>query len=403
MDVSSNEIVIPTIATDTNDIIIPVETEQLTPSSPSQTQTRLTDYQRALVNRRYEKEREKEKEKEKAKANTHKPRINKKKSKGPCSTYIRLLSGEEIFFNEAENTEYHMLLPRHILSCKLTRNIVMRIPIQIKERMNYLSKFMITPSQENKYPNYVILRDIVISFFYKEYKLRNIFKRLLQSWRLYRINKTYVPDIDLITLAEPQKPITIYDWTVHKKFVFDAKGLANSIQSSLLYYEGCFAMPKNPKNVMINTDFTFAQLVSIYYQLRERGELNWTISTMKKFNFSINRWKLYNKSQLYIHALQSEIRKLDTYDGRELFTDFIISKLEEYNLSASDFIVKAYENAVIYCPDHFYIQSLKPIVLLHYESQYFNIDKSNVIRCAFLKLHKNQPKLIKHMVKNGLI
>jgi hypothetical protein len=134
-------------------------------------------------------------------------------------------------------------------------------------------------------------------FFYKEYKLRNIFKRLLQSWRLYKINKTYVPDIDLITLAEPQKPITIYDWTIHKKFVFDAKGLANSIQSSLLYYEGCFAMPKTPKNVMINTEFTFAQLVSIYYQLRERGELNWTISTMKKFNFSINRWKLYNKSQ----------------------------------------------------------------------------------------------------------
>jgi hypothetical protein len=172
----------------------------------------------------------------------------------------------------------------------------MRIPAQIKERMNYLSKIMITPSQENKYPNYVILRDTVISFFYKEYKLRNIFKRLLQSWRLYKINKTYVPDIDLITLAEPQKPLTIYDWTVHKKFVFDAKGLANSIQSSLLYYEGCFAMPKNPKNVMrafymtfllitaLNVSkFTFAIFVSTFTVTDASGELKAKSTFIIKF------------------------------------------------------------------------------------------------------------------------
>lgn len=400
MDISSNEIIIPTeditnnndnnIGIDIDNTIIPIDTPPLTP-------TRQSSYKRALIERL--------KDKHQKEQNGKKLELisKKKKSNTPCSTHIRLLNGEELFFNEAENNKYPLLLPMHILSCKLTRNIVLRIPQSIKARMDYLSKFLVSHTQHQTYPHYTIIRNTVFLFFYKEYKLRFAFKRLLHIWRLHKMNKAYVPDIDLITLAEPEKPITIYDWTLHRKFVFDAKGLANSIQSSLLYYEGCFAAPQEPKNIVTNKEFSTQQLVSIYYQLRERGELNWSISTLRKFNFSIRRWKLYHKSQLYYNALRNEITKLDTYDGRELFIDFVISRLEEYNLTTSDFIVKAYENAVIYCPEHFYIQSLKPIVFLYYESQYFNIDKSNIIRAAFMKLHKNQSKLIKHMVKHGYI
>lgn len=331
---------------------------------------------------------------------------NKKliKNKKPITNYIRLITGEELRFNESENNSYPLLL-KDIIPYGIIQNIIRRIPISVHNRILYLAKFRI--NEENTevlgYNYYERLRDDIYTNYVREFRLRYIFRKFLLFWREYKLNKKYVQTPDPITLSEPEKPIIIYNWPLKQKFIFDAKSLANSINSQLLYYQNGFASPQDPKNLITNLPFSYKELVSIYFQLQHIGEAKWALSSLKEFNFNRRRWELYTKSQLYLNAIRNEIIKLDTYDGRELFTDFIISRLEEYNLQPSEYVERAYERGVIYCPTHHYIERLKPVVILYYESQYFKVNRDNVIRSSFLRIYKGQSKFIHYMVSNGFL
>jgi len=393
---------LPEILPSINEIIIPNMEER--EQEQEQEQRQQTNNNKELFLEVKRKMREKQKQQLKYKkltSNKKKKLIRDIKS---ITDYIQLITGEELCFDESENNSYPLLLPTYIIADELIRNILRRIPYSPKKRIEYLGKFRLPEKRaDSNYIYHEVIRDSIYENYYKEYKLRFLFRILLQKWRIHKLDAEYTEIPDPITLQEPDKPITIYDWKANKKFVFDAKSLSNSINSDLLYYENGFAIPHSPKNLITNLPFTYPELVSIYYQLKNTGESKWAFSSLKELNFNKPRWELYNKQQLFYNAIRNEIIKLDSYDGRELFIDFIVSRLEQYELNPSDFIIRAYEKGVIYMSNHYYIQSLKPIILLHYEAQYFKINKELAIKTAFLKLYKNQSKFIKDMIKNGYL
>ena len=353
-------------------------------------------------NQSLKRKRESDDEEEKTIYNERKKRIIKVYK--PITNYVKLYSGEELYFNN--NKEYKLILTAQLEPNKLIRNIVKRIINNpVKERIEYLSKFLIKDKEDNdisiKY--YVDLRDNVYTAYYREIKLQKIFKNVLNIWRIYRIDKAYVKDIDPITLSEPEKCITIYDVKNKRKYILDGKSLSNSINASLLYYQNAFASPLNPKNPKTNVEFTYSQLVSIYYQLQEKGELKWAFSTLKEANFNVYRWNIYNKSQLSINAIKCEINKLDTYDGKELLLDFIITKLEEYDMHPTELVTKAYEVGINKVPNHIYLQKLKPIAIIHYEAIQYNLNMSGTIKAACLKIFKGQNKFIRDLIATNVL
>ncbi len=346
--------------------------------------------------------RESDDEEEQAIYNERKKRIIKVYK--PITNYVKLYSGEELHFNN--NKEYKLILTTHLEPNKLLRNIVKRIiNNSVKERIEYLNKFLIKDKEDNdisiKY--YVDLRNDVYTAYYREIKLQRIFKKLLNIWRIYRIDKAYVKDIDPITLTEPEKCIIVYDMKNKRKYILDGKSLSNSINASLLYYQNAFASPLNPKNPKTNVEFTYSQLISIYYQLQEKGELKWAISTLKEANFNVYRWNIYNKSVLAMNAIKNEINKLDTYDGKELLLDFIITKLEEYDMHPTELVTKAYEIGINKVPDHIYLQKLKPIAIIHYEAIQYNLNKSGTIKAACLKIFKGQNNFIRDLIATNVL
>ncbi len=354
-------------------------------------------------NQSLKRKRESDDEEEQAIYNERKKRIIKVHK--PITNYVRLYSGEELYFNN-NSKEYKLILTKYLESNKLIRNIVKRIMINsFKGRIEYLSKFLIKDKEDNdisiKY--YVDLRNDVYTAYYREIKLQRIFKKLLNIWRIYRIDKAYVKDIDPITLSEPEKCIIVYDMKNKRKYILDGKSLSNSINASLLYYQNAFASPLNPKNPKTNVEFTYSQLISIYYQLQEKGELKWTISTLKESNFNVYRWNIYNKSILAINAIKNEINKLDTYDGKELLLDFIITKLEEYDMHPTELVTKAYEVGINKVPNHTYLQKLKPIAIIHYEAIQYNLNMSGTIKAACLKIFKGQNKFIRDLIATNVL
>lgn len=285
----------------------------------------------------------------------------------------------------------------------LVRKILSKITecSDINERLEYLAKFLNedinqdSDVDENEPP--INLKERVYQAYIKEYKLRHAFKRVWNLWQVHKLNKSYVPDIDPITISPPEKPVTIYDWKANKKFVLDGRSLSTLIESKLKYQECGFPIPTIAKNSFTNVDFTYSQMVTIYNQLRGHGELKWGLTTLRQYDFKINRWYLYHKSAITINAIRNNIMLLDTCEAREMLYDFICSKMEELDFLCGAHILNAYKRAMAYLPNHWYLEGFKQLVITYYECEHFGTNKLRLINSQCMKLFRKQHLFIRDL------
>ncbi len=300
--------------------------------------------------------------------------------------YIKLNSGEELFFNE---TDGKTLLLNDILEpSRLIRNIISRVPQRVSERLEYLEKFNDNTEDTEGSEEETSLKDKVYTAYIREWRLRFIFKRALILWRTYKMNKNTEREVDPITLCYPEKEVIIYDWDNRKRFSFEAKSISLLIESKLSYQEYGFPVPLFPKNPKTNVEFSYKQLISLYYQIKAFGEIRWGLSTLREYNFNKSRWHLYHKSLLTMNAIKTSITLLDTYDAREMLLDFTFAKMEELGWQYSQYIYSVFQIAVITVPNHWYLERLKALAISHYEAEHLGQLRTRIINAGCLKVFK---------------
>ncbi len=336
--------------------------------------------------------------------------------------YIRFSSGKEYHFKKDDDKK---IVLNTILEPNIyIRKLISKLPKSVKDRLLYLSEFMddeidVEEIDEIEIDEYIIESDYdpdknKKSLFYNikeqlitscilELRLRSCFKKLLTLWRIYKMNKKCDIDVDPITLSKPEKEVYIYDWKTKKKYIFDAKSLATLIESKLLYSEDGFPMPMYPRNPWTNIEFNYGQLVSIYNQLKVYGELRWGLITLRQYDFNKSRWHIYHNSALTLSAIKNSIIQLDSYNSRELLEDFIFSKMDDLEIYTSNYIKNAYRIAMIKIPDYWYLQELKAIALIHYESEHFNKNRNEYINTRCKKIFRKQHFFIKYLIENNII
>lgn len=326
---------------------------------------------------------------------------------------IELNTCTMMYFTEEDGQS--LLLNEELEPNRFVRNIISKIPFSVKDRMIYLDKFRQNDAEyygdyeddtydyEGKKKLLYNLRDKVYTAYIKEWRLRAIFRKVVHRLRMNKIDKRATEEIDPITLSLPEKPVIVYDWSVKKKFVFDAKSLATFIESKLLYNEGGFALPIYPSNPWTNVEFTYAQLVSIYYQLSMHGELRWGLSTLYKYDFNKTVWHRYHHSALTMSAIKTSLIRLDSADARELLVDFILSKVDELQFRSSNRLDSVYRNAIQKVPTHWYIEECKAIAMVHYEAEHFGYNRLHAINQRCLKLFKKQKDFISELTSKGII
>jgi hypothetical protein len=324
--------------------------------------------------------------------------------KQPSYNYLRLKSGVEFKFVGDESTK--LLLPREAEPNYYIRNIIAKVPSGIRDRLKYLAQFESEEALEEgeiqtKYEGN--LKELVYEAYIKECRLKFAFKRLLNIWRIFKMDKNCEKDVDPITLTEPEKEVTLYDWSVKRKFIFDAKSLAQLIESKLLYHEYGFPVPLMPKNPKNNVELSYKQLISIYSQIKSHAELRWAFTTLRERNFNKHIWHLYNKSALTINSIKTNIIQLDTNDGRDLLLDFIFSKMEEFQIGYTTNIYKIYERAMLRMPQHWYLAKLKSLAISHYEAEHFGQNRTYSINMECLKVLKNEKLFFNDLRKNKII
>jgi hypothetical protein len=316
--------------------------------------------------------------------------------------FIELSTKEELYFTEDDGK--HILLPESAEPNLFVRKILSQLTGSIKDRLMYLAKIM---KEKSSYDHdrllYHDLKAQVVSAYLRESRLRLRFRHLVQRWRIRRMDKRFTKDVDPITLSEPEKEVVVYDCAMKKKFVFEAKSISKIVESALLYYEGGFAMPKYPRNPWTNTEFSYLQLFSIYQQLHHHKELGWCLQTLREYNFNKTTWNNYHHSTITMVAIKTSLRLLDSIDARELLEDFIFCKIDDLGIRTSTHIQRAYQLAIIHCPDHWYLQHFKHLAYMHYEAQHFHRNRQQNINQKCLALFKKQHLFLKDLVERKII
>jgi len=340
-------------------------------------------------------------------------RPNSPKEKEIDYRTIELNTCLTLYFTEEDG--HALLLNERAEPNRFVRNVISRLPHGVKDRMIYLARFMRNDADyyadeendafdiEGKKKLLYNLRDQVVAAYIKEWRLRAVFRRVVHRLRIKKIDARSVEEVDPITLCAPEKPVTLYDWSAKKKFVFDAKSLATYIESKLLYNEGGFALPIYPSNPWTNVEFTSTQLISLYYQLAAQGELRWGLVTLHKYNFNKTLWHRYHHSALTMSAIKNSLIRLDSFDARELLLDFILSKVDELQFRSSNRLDQVYRIAIQKAPTHWYVEECKAIALIHYEAEHFGYNRVHTINQRCLKLFKKQKEFVKDMTDRGLL
>lgn len=335
--------------------------------------------------------------------------------------YLLLSSGREFYFDSTDVDR--LLTPTWVESHPFIRKIISRIPQNIKQGLLYLADFINddknividvdriaeevdTPAEAHSLDVshlFENLREQLFTAYLRERRLRRAFRTVLQRWRIYRIDKKYTPEVDPITLSPVEKEVVVYDLSVHKKFVFEARSLANYMEIKLGYNEGGFAAPIFPKNPWTNADFTYYQLLSIYYQLKTHGELRWGLITLQKYHFDLHKWHQYHRSTLTLQSIKNSLRLLDSVDARDILEDFILLKLEDFDIDVSDDIADAYRVAMRNDPDHWYLQYWKEMAWIHYEAEHFSRNRSRYINARCEKIIRHHPRFLAELVERKWI
>jgi hypothetical protein len=217
------------------------------------------------------------------------------------------------------------------------------------------------------------------------------------------MNKVSEKSIDPITLQYPEKEVEVYDWSVKRKFIFDAKSLATLIEANLNYQICGFAEPIYPRNPLNNLDFRYEQLLSIYNQLKKYGELRWGLTTLQQYNFNNRRWQMYHKSALTMNAIKNNLIAFDTHEARELLTDFIFSKMDDLKIEVNNYTYNVYQVAMVRSPNHWYLEKFKALAIQYYEAEHFNHNINRAINIQFIKIIKKQRYFIKDLIDKNII
>lgn len=323
-------------------------------------------------------------------------------AKKPYHCILQLSTGYVLRFKKQDGR--NLLLPQWFESNDFVRKIVSRSLRSVGARLCYLSHIM---EEEEGYDDdgnmtYYDLKEQVMESYLVETRLRKAMRNVLMRWRNYQMDKRHQDIVDPITLSEPEKQIVLYDWSMKRKFIFDAKSLSIHIETALLYNEEGFAVPCYPRNPWTNLDFTYRQLVSIYEQLKIHGELRWGFMTLRQHNFNKSVWHKYHHTSITLKAVQISLVQLDSANARDLLEDFIIMKINEVE-DATPFLVNLYRTAITHVPRHWIIEQWKKAAFLHYESQHFGLNRIGIINRMRDVLLKKQSQLIYDLTEEGII
>ena len=233
---------------------------------------------------------------------------------------------------------------------------------------------------------FTINRDRLYEDYLRELRARTLFKRLLYAWRIRKIirNSEQTSELlDPITFMPIEKPVYVYDLKQGRRFLFEAQTLGLSIRKNLYAQQYGISRPKRPINVIMNRAFSQNQMMSIYDQLTRYGIRIPDIGIYRRFEFNIERWKIYMCSQLQMQAYYDELYDYQSDNGRDMLHDYIIDSMNFLQYPYRNSFKVTLLHILNWWPDHPILDMLRSLCFKSYEAEYFHLNVHPILmmRC----------------------
>ena len=219
-----------------------------------------------------------------------------------------------------------------------------------------------------------------------EARLRFQFKRLLNAYRVYKINQRPLDNVDPITFSPIQECICVYSMKERRRYFFEADSLNKGIRKNLYYSQYTIPEPKEPINVITNRPFSRVQLISIFEQLRSTKQRIEDLSIYRTLQFQIQVWKRYMYRQLRMTAIREELQNPKSLDGQDMLLDFIKDSMVATRFPLTERFEAILESAVYWYSDHTLLGLLRTLCMKSYESNLFKVEIHEILMMQFANL-----------------
>jgi hypothetical protein len=195
-------------------------------------------------------------------------------------------------------------------------------------------------------------------------RLRHAARCLLKRWMIRRLIRP-MNEEDLVTLEQPRQPVTLYDWSGRKRYVYEASTLARDIRECLLQRDYMFPEPHSPRNLLTNQALSPMQLVSLFHQLRATGkQFHWSLAAFEGLSFCLTGFKQRYEHPLRYEVLRSLFNQPTLEDTRSIVFDYIE---DEHEFRERPFSRPIYTWALQHAPDASRIQRWRRLAQRHHE------------------------------------
>jgi hypothetical protein len=168
-----------------------------------------------------------------------------------------------------------------------------------------------------------------INHFKENYRLVNVFRKLLYRWMNRRFK--ICNDTDLLTCEPPKNLITLRVNSEKTLYQFEATTILRDMVERLLSHSYLFPKYLMPRNPFTNCEMKLNQFYSVLMQLRKAGHSHWVLEGLASTHYDIEKFKEHFGATVRKHIILTEFKtpSADTLDLVHSFIEIQHEKNEE--------------------------------------------------------------------------
>ncbi len=183
---------------------------------------------------------------------------------------------------------------------------------------------------------------VVLNIYLQIKMLVTQVSKLAKRFLIWKAKQNIINTEDPVTLEKPKKPIFVTDIAQKCTFLYEASTLRRAMSDKLITSDYMFPKPSFPVNILSNKEFSLGQIKYVYDQLKQHGEISWSLERFRASHFNLNRFKIRNKQALKLEAISFHFLKqqdssketvLDFFDLRAFMNHLDTSYLEWFTLN----------------------------------------------------------------------
>ena len=166
----------------------------------------------------------------------------------------------------------------------------------------------------------------------KEQNVRTQMRKLVALWLVKHYESRMLNTEDPATLAEPDKPVLIFDSKSRGSYVFEASTIKRQMEENLGYCKWLVSEPQLPKNPLTNLPFHTGQVAEIFRQLAIYGMSSWILEGYKEHHYNLSEFLEFFRQPLMMRTVEHCRKNPTCEDTQEFVEEFIEDEFEHHDI-----------------------------------------------------------------------